>query len=265
MTELAYQTGLTRTNIETALRGAGKDPSALKPADLAALEDFHTLGRLATSQLVESVGVTRQDRVLDAGTGIGGTARFLAAEYSCSVTAVDLTEEYCDTARWLNESTGLADRIDVIQGNVLDLPFSEGSFDVIFSQHVQMNVADKLALYTEARRVLTPGGRLGMWDITGKATDLIYPLPWADDATHSHVVTSAGLRAEVEAAGLHVEHWTDLTEPTRDIMRGMLAQPPAPLGLHVFVRDFPLKVANLVRGFEEGWLQAVQVVASRHA
>jgi ubiquinone/menaquinone biosynthesis C-methylase UbiE len=263
MNELTYQTGFARANIEHALRAVGKDPSAVKPADLAPLEDFHTLGRLATVQLATLAGVTRQDRVLDAGTGIGGSARFLASEYECAVTGVDVTEEYCDTARWLNESTGLADRISIIHGDVLDLPFADGSFDVIFSQHVQMNVSDKLALYAEACRVLAPGGRLAMWDVTGNADDLIYPLPWADDAAQSHVATNAGLRAAVEAAGLHIEHWNDLTAPTREIMRDVLAQPPGPLGLHVFVRDFPVKIANLVRGFGEGWLEVVQVVASR--
>lgn len=263
MNELSYQTGLTRANIEQALGAVGKDPSALSPADLAPLEDFHTLGRLATAQLAELVGVTQRDRVLDAGTGIGGSARFLASEYECAVTGIDLTEEYCDTARWLNASTGLADRISIVHGDVLDLPFAGGSFDVIFSQHVQMNVSDKLALYAEARRVLAPGGRLAMWDITGDADRLVYPLPWADDAAQSHVATDAELRSAVERAGLDIEHWNDLTVPARDIMRDVLAQPPDQLGLHVFVRDFPVKVANLVRGFEDGWLDVVQVVASR--
>ena len=71
----AYATGMSRWNIEQALRDAGKNPAAIEPADLATLEDFHTLGRLATAQLVRLAGVTQRDRVLDAGTGIGGTAR----------------------------------------------------------------------------------------------------------------------------------------------------------------------------------------------
>src|SRR5882672_4144686 len=90
-----YATGLSRPSIEQALIAAGKDIGHLAPADLGALEDFHTLGRIATGQLAELAGITGRDRVLDAGAGIGGTARFLAATYGCQVTAVDLTEEYC--------------------------------------------------------------------------------------------------------------------------------------------------------------------------
>ena len=76
------------------------------------------------------------------------------------MAAVDLTEEYCQTARWLNQLAGLDDRICVRQANVTDLPFEDAIFTLMFSQHVQMNAADKALLYAEARRVLAAGGRL---------------------------------------------------------------------------------------------------------
>src|ERR1700722_13903070 len=113
-----YATALSRCNIEQALVAAGKVLDHLTPADLGPLEDFHTMGRIATGQLAELAKVTRADRVLDAGTGIGGTARFLAGQYGCQVTAVDLTEEYCETARWLNGLVGLAGQITVSQADV---------------------------------------------------------------------------------------------------------------------------------------------------
>ena len=161
-----YSTGLSRHNIEQALVAAGKDLDHLQPADLALLEDFHTMGRIATSQLVDLIEMTTDDDVLDAGSGIGGTARFVAEECQCRVSAVDLTEEYCETARWLNRLVALDDRISVRRADVTELPFADATFQVIFSQHVQMNVADKSRLYQEARRVLADGGRLAMWDIT---------------------------------------------------------------------------------------------------
>ena len=263
-----YSTGLSRRNIEQALIAAGKDLGNLTPADLGLLEDFHTMGRYATSQLVDLVGITSDSAVLDAGSGIGGTARYVANHCGCPVTAVDLTDEYCETAHWLNRLVGLDDRISVHRANVTELPFPDGTFDVAISQHVQMNVADKARLYSEVRRVLTAGGRLALWDITieksgtiGEHRALDYPLPWADAPARSHLVTSDELRALVQSAGFAVEHWNDLTDQTTALMQAMLAQPPNPLGLHAFVTDFNRKVDNLTQALADGRLRAIQGVA----
>jgi sarcosine/dimethylglycine N-methyltransferase len=257
-----YSTGLSRRNIEQALIAAGKDLDHLQPADLALLEDFHTMGRYATSQLVDLIGITSESEVLDAGSGIGGTARYVAEHCGCPVIAVDLTDEYCETSRWLNRLIGLDDRISVRQADVTELPFADRTFDVAISQHVQMNVTDKTRLYSEARRVLVDGGRLALWDITiGDSGELDYPLPWADQPERSHLVASDGLCAVVESAGFAVEHWNDLTEQATALMQVMLAQPANPLGLHTFVTDFKRKVENLTRALADGRLRAIQGVA----
>jgi cyclopropane fatty-acyl-phospholipid synthase-like methyltransferase len=256
-----YSTGLSRGNIEQALISAGKDLDQLEPADLGLLEDFHTMGRYATSQLVDLVGITRESAVLDAGSGIGGTARYVADHCGCTVTAVDLTDEYCETSRWLNRLVGLDDRISVRQADVTQLPFADGTFDVAISQHVQMNVDDKARLYSEARRVLVNGGRFALWDITsGESGELDYPLPWADDAASSHLATPDQLRALVESAGFAIEHWNDLTDQAAAFMQTLLAQPRNPLGLHAFVTDFKRKVENLTQALTDGRLRAIQAV-----
>jgi sarcosine/dimethylglycine N-methyltransferase len=257
-----YSTGLSRNNIERALVSAGKILDHLVPADLALLEDFHTMGRYATTGLVDLAQITTESRVLDAGSGIGGTARYVAERYGCPVTAVDLTDEYCETNRWLNRLVGLDDLISVRQADVTELPFAGGTFDVAVSQHVQMNVADKSRLYSEAHRVLKAGGRLAMWDIMiGDARQLDYPLPWADDPTASHLVTPDGLRAVVESAGFSIERWNDLTDQAAALMQAMLAQPASPLGLHAFVTDFRPKAENLTHALADGRLRAIQGVA----
>jgi sarcosine/dimethylglycine N-methyltransferase len=257
-----YATGRSRHDIERALVNAGLELASLQPADLAPLEDFHTMGRIATSQLADLVGITSHDHVLDAGSGIGGTSRFLANRCGCRVTAVDFTDEYCETARWLNRLVGLDDRISVQQADVTELPFADATFDVVFSQHVQMNVADKTRLYAEARRVLVGDGRLALWDITsGDRGKLDYPLPWADHPGQSHLTTPDQLRTAIETAGFAIEHWNDLTDEAAALMQALLTLPANPLGLNAFVADFEEKVTNLTSALADGRLLAIQGVA----
>jgi SAM-dependent methyltransferase len=257
-----YSTGATRQAIEQALVAAGKDLDHLQPADLTLLEDFHTMGRIATAQLADLVQITPDDEVLDAGSGIGGTARYIAERSRCHVAAVDLTEEYCATARWLNELAGLDDRITVRQADVTDLPFEDATFTLMFSQHVQMNVADKALLYAEAHRVLAGGGRLAVWDVVAtEDREPDFPVPWADRPEYSHLITSDRLRTAIATSGFEIEQWNDLTGQAAAMMQTLLTLPPSPIGLRAFVPDFESKARNLTAALADGRLHAIQGLA----
>jgi sarcosine/dimethylglycine N-methyltransferase len=257
-----YSTGASRQAIEQAFVAAWKDLGHLRPEDLALLEDFHTMGRIATAQLADLAGITPGDEVLDAGSGIGGTARYVAGRSGCHVVAVDLTGEYCEAARWLNQLVGLDDRICVRQADVTDLPFEDATFTLMFSQHVQMNVADKALLYVEARRVLAGGGRLAVWDIVvGEDRAPDFPLPWADRPEYSHLTTPDRLRAAIETSGFEIEQWNDLTGQAAATMQALLALPASPIGLQAFVPNFQAKAQNLTTALADGRLRAIQGLA----
>ena len=259
-----YATGDTKQRIERALADAGRSPAELTLDDLALLEDFHSLGRLATRSLVELAGVGAADRALDAGSGIGGTARYLAHERGCAVVAIDLTREYCEANAWLNGLLGLDRLVEVRTASVLEIPADDSSFDAVFSQHVQMNIADKDALYRETARVLRPGGRLALWDVTaGPQQPIYFPAPWADTPDRSHLVTPDALREHLTGAGFEATVWNDLTEPSIAFFRAILAAPTPPLGLGVFVPNFAEKAANLLRSLEQDRARLVQALLVR--
>ncbi|MGA2925533.1 MAG: class I SAM-dependent methyltransferase [Solirubrobacteraceae bacterium] len=212
-------------------------------------------------QLVQLAGVSPEDRVLDAGTGIGGTARLVAAKTGCHVTGVDITAEYGEVADWLNTATGLSSRIDVRRADVTELPFADGTFEVMISQHVQMNIADKSRLYAEVRRVLTSGGRLALWDVTaGPEQPLQFPLPWATDPRDSHLIAPDELRELTTRAGFAITAWNDLADTATEAMRAFFAAPANPLGLHVLVPDFATKAANLIANAEQDRIRLIQAV-----
>jgi SAM-dependent methyltransferase len=260
--ETQYSTGASRRAIEQALVAAGNDLGHLRPEDLALLEDFHTMGRIATAQLADLAEITPGDEVLDAGSGIGGTARYVAERSRCHVVALDLTREYCEAARWLNQLVGLDDRITVRQGDATDLPFGDATFTLMFSQHVQMNVADKSLLYGEARRVLADGGRLAVWDIVaGEGGEPDFPVPWADRPEYSHLTTSDWLCTAIGGSGFEIEQWNDRTDQAAAIMQALLTSPPSPIGLQAFVPDFESKASNLTAALADGRLRAVQGLA----
>ena len=151
--------------ILAALKAAGKDIDHLTPDDLAAVDEFHGGQRAATIRLAELVGFTGTERVLDVGSGLGGPSRFLAWRYGCRVSGVDLTAEFVQVAELLTEKTGLVGRVDYRQGSALDLPFEDVTFDVVWSQNVAMNIADRDPLYGEMHRVLKPGGKLALQEV----------------------------------------------------------------------------------------------------
>src|SRR5713101_4547194 len=90
-----------------ALREAGKDLEALTRDDLASFDEQHDGGREATRELARLAELREGMHVLDVGSGLGGPARTLAAEWGCRVTGLDLTEEFCHGATMLTARVGL--------------------------------------------------------------------------------------------------------------------------------------------------------------
>jgi len=257
-------TGLT-DRIQSALRTIASEDQTLTVAQLAPLDQFHTRGIHATAELAQAARIDPSTRVLDLGSGIGGPARYLASTFGCRVTGVDLSPNFVDAARVLTARCGLSDRVTFRLGDALHLPFEDAASDVVFLQHVAMNIEDRAALYAEVCRILAPGGRFATYDIVLRDGDVAYPTPWARDASTSFLLTADETRAALEQAEFKAFLWRDETQTARDWFQAAMAgSPPGPLNLGVVMGpDFPALTGNLARNLRENRLGVLSAVLTR--
>lgn len=249
--------------ILSELQSAGKDLAQLKREDLFPFEEFHLGGRKATRQQAAAVISQPGLQVLDIGCGVGGPARTLAAEFNCQVTGLDLSPAFLETALILTDLVGLSDRVSFQWGSALDLPSPDRFFDLVWMQHVGMNIKDKPALLAEIRRVLRPGGKFVFYELFGgPATALTYPLPWADDANLSFLVPWQVFQGQLEHAGFLVETAQDVTQEAAGWSQQALSrapEAPPPLGVTGIIGgDYRQKNANLLQAMLEGKIQVYQ-------
>ena len=158
--------------------------------------------------LARAAAISAADSVLDVGGGIGGPARLPAQRYGCRVTVVDLTAEYCAVGRTLTAWTKLEDQVAFVCGNALAMPFPDGSFDVAWTQHASMNIADKAGLYGEMARVVRVGGRLAFFDVLAGPNQPIHlPVPWASDPSFNFLLTPEETRTLIARSGFREIAW----------------------------------------------------------
>ncbi len=261
--ESHYSASDIEERILAGLRAAGLDPEKrLSPAELGALDHFHTGGITASRELLSLAQIQPEHSVLDIGAGLAGCARMLADEVGCRVDCIEMSSDYCVGAALLNRLTGLEDQINVQQGSALELPYPDESFDLVWMQNVGMNIADKYKLYEEIARVLKPGGRFAFQEVAaGKAALIYFPVPWATEPNDNFLVTADELNAMLSECGFSVERFEDVSDS--QFVTNVANSTPATggeLGLAVYVDNLGEKAGNVRRSLDEDRIRYIRGV-----
>ena len=234
--------------------------------DLAPVDEFHIGGRAATESLLGHADLPARSRVLDIGSGVGGTARHLAQTGPHTVVGVDITPEYVEVATALTSLVGLDDSVSFRVGDVLDLRLAPATFDAAVQLHVGMNIENKRAAFAQVSEVLTGPAIFAIYDIMGPPDATVdFPVPWAGSPEASFLTPTGEYIALLEAVGFEVLHVADRSEFATDFFERLHArvEPPPHLGLHLLMgEEAPARYGNMVAAVRAGAIAPVEIIAS---
>ncbi|MBT8378967.1 MAG: class I SAM-dependent methyltransferase [Ignavibacteria bacterium] len=264
-----YSTPNLFNSITNALKNTNKNLNEVTIKDLASVDFFHIRGHQSTKELANVCELTPNLKILDIGCGIGGTVRYLASDYGCYVTGLDIIDEYTKTASKLSELLKLNDKTEFKTGSAINLPFRDEMFDVVWTEHVQMNVKDKNKFYSEVYRVLKRGGKLVFHDVFSEKSDLVYyPVPWADDNSVSFLMEVSDVERLLKSFSYKISFWEDKTEISAKAFQKSFKKIKLngfpPLGLQLLMGENTAdKIKNMALNLSEKRLTVIQCVRAK--
>ena len=219
---------------ETMIAGAPKlERQALKEccaaiyaSDAARLllgDSFRPGGTRLTERLGRILNLTAGTRLLDVAAGKGESAMFLAERFGCEVVGIDYSLKNVDSGNQAASAKGLHGKVTFQWADAESLPFPASSFDAVICECAFCTFPDKPSAAREFNRVLRPGGRVGLSDLTRHGAlvpDLESPLSWfvciggaRPLSEYTGLLSNAGFAAT--ATEIHNDALTELVSQIR--------------------------------------------------
>lgn len=202
--------------IETALHAQGLADGPLTVGDLTALghlDQYHYYGTAACDEAARVLGLDGDRRLLDVGSGVGGPARYLAAETGCSVHGVEIREPLVEMARRLTDRVGLADRVEYTAGDATTVALPADAYDHAVAWLVVLHVPEPGQVLENCRHAICPGGTLFIEALVADEPSPAHRETLREVVEARTIQTRAELVSCVEAAGFVDTAVCDLTEP----------------------------------------------------
>ena len=206
-------------------------------------DSYHPGGLALTRQLGTLAGLDAGTRVLDVASGTGTSALHLAETFGCTVVGIDYGEGNVQRANDAAREAGLTERVCFRTGDSERLPVDDASFDAVLCECAFCTFPNKSAAAREFARVLVPGRRVAISDITRSAElppELKSLMAWvACIADAQPLETYAEILTE---AGLNVGHTSSLDHVLEEMVRQIRLRL---LGLEVAVGLGKLDIGDL--------------------
>lgn len=241
----------------------GIDEIDLATDDDGEITDQNHVGGLAlTWELAERCGVRTETRVLDAGTGLGGTARALAHRYGCEVVGVEINPSRCADAERLSRRVGLDSLVRIVCGDLLTVDLPLRAYDLVISQSSFVHFPEPESLLRRCAGLLASGGRVAFEDsmLAVPAPDRRDRLNELEECWQARLLPSERWRRALTGAGFTIELEEDLSAIAIEYFGGWLRRAEESPGRFpdVEVRSWRLAVELE----EEGVLRYSRVVAA---